>query len=321
MRRVQCAASGVIFAAAVALCGQAAAQTVETLKVERESRGNLLNLPVELLLPKTATGRVPAIIISHGSGGVRDRREGAYARAFNGLGVAGVIVDSFTPRGIRSTVNDQSTVTDAEMLGDTVAVLKVIAAHPRIDPERIGLIGFSKGGTVAIKAALRRYRADAGNDDAHFSLLIALYPWCGDIPMDFAAAGAPLVMLLGGEDTYVGTAACREYAKKFEAAGGKLTLRVYPGAKHDWDVPGSTSWTERRAQNSSRCIYEEVQTGKWIERSSGLTVFVNGAAAPDVKKARSHCRTIGASGGYDATTAKQSMQDITAAVRSTFHLD
>jgi dienelactone hydrolase len=207
------------------------------------------------------------------------------------------------------------------MLGDAAAALKAIAAHPKIDRDRIGLIGFSKGGTVAVKAALRRYNASAAKDDAHFSVLIALYPWCGDMPMDFTPAGAPLTMLLGGDDTYVGTAACREYAKKFEAAGGKLTLRIYPGAKHDWDIPGATSWTMRRAQNSSHCIYDEVQAGRWIERSSGQPVFVNGAPAPEAKKARSHCRTIGASGGYDAATAKKSMQDINAAIRAAFHLD
>jgi len=311
---------GLLLAAAIASGGQAAAQTVETIKVERESHGNRLSLPVELSLPKSSAGKVPAIIISHGSGGVRDQREGAYARAFNGLGVAGVVIDSFTPRGVRTTVNDQSTVTDADMLADAFAVLKVIAAHPKIDPERIGLIGFSKGGTVAIKAALRRYRADAAKDDARFSLLIALYPWCGDMPLDFSPSGAPLHMLLGGDDTYVGTAACREYARKFETAGGKLALHVYPGAKHDWDVPGLTAWTERRAQNSSQCIYEEVQAGKWIERSSGLTTFVNGAPAADLRKARAHCRTIGASGGYDGAIAKRSMQDITAAVRAAFKL-
>jgi dienelactone hydrolase len=250
---------------------------------------------------------------------VRDKREGAYARAFNKMGIAAAVIDSFTPRGIDTTVDDQSTVTDADMLGDAAAALKAIASHPKIDRDRIGLIGFSKGGTVAVKTALRRYLRDAG--DAKFAVLIALYPWCGDMPMNFTPAGAPLTMLLGADDTYVGTAACREYAKKFEAAGGKLTLNIYPGAKHDWDFPGPTSWTMRRAQNSSHCIYDEVQPGRWVERSSGLPVFVNGAPAPEAKKARAHCRTVGASGGYDAATAKKSMQDISAAIRAAFHLD
>lgn len=319
MRNLRRAARALVLAGAVFACGKAAAQSIEAMKLERESRGHRLTVPVELFLPKNATGKVPAIIIAHGSGGVRDKREGAYARAFNSLGLAAAVVDSFTPRGVQTTVSDQTSVTDSEMLGDAIAALKVIAAHPKIDRERIGLIGFSKGGTVAVKAALRRYMKDAG--DNKLSVVIALYPWCGDMPMDFTPTGATLTMLLGGDDTYVGTAACREYAKKYEAAGGKLTLHIYPGAKHDWDFPGSPSWTMRRAQNSSHCIYDEVQPGRWVERSSGLPVFVNGAPAPEAKKARSHCRTIGASGGYDAATAAKSMQEIKAAIRAAFRLD
>jgi len=214
----------------------AAAQDVEKIKVERQARGKSIVLPVEIHWPKTAAaGNVPAFIIIHGSGGVRAQRELAYARRFNELGVAAVVMDSFTPRGVRTSANDQRSVTDAEMLGDTIAVLKAVAHNPRIDPARIGAIGFSKGGTVGAKAALRRYVKDAGEDK--FALLIALYPWCGELPMDFTASGAPLMMLLGGSDTYVGTTSCREFAKKFETAGGKLMLKVYDGARHDWDFP------------------------------------------------------------------------------------
>ncbi len=71
-----------------------------------------------------------------------------------------------------------------------MAVLKTVARHSAIDPARIGLIGFSKGGSVAIKAALRRYTRDTG--ETHFAFLIALYPWCGELPIDFTPSGAPI---------------------------------------------------------------------------------------------------------------------------------
>jgi len=296
----------------------AAAQDVEKTSVEWQSRGKSIALPVEIHWPKGATGKVPAFIIVHGSGGVRAQRELAYANRFNDLGVAAVVMDSFTPRGVRSSANDQRSVTDAEMLADTIAVLNTAAHNPRIDAKRIGAIGFSKGGSVVIKSALRRYMKDA---EGNFALLIALYPWCGEQPLDFTSSGAPLTMLLGSNDTYVGTTSCREFARKFEAAGGKLTLKVYDGARHDWDFPGPASWTMAHAQNSSKCIYEEVQPGKWIERSTKLVTYVNGAPTADAKKARAACMTIGAGGGYDAAIAKRSWQDISSAVRATFKLE
>jgi len=308
----------VLGGALVAAVAAAAAQDVEKIKVERQAGGKSIALPVEIHWPKGATGKVPAFIIVHGSAGVRPQRELAYARRFNELGVAAVVMDSFTPRGVKRTADDQRSVTDAEMVGDAIAVLNAVARNPRIDPARIGAIGFSKGGTVATRAALRRYMKDA---ESNFALLIALYPWCGELPMDFSASGAPLTILLGGSDTYVGTTSCREFAKKFEAAGGRLTLKVYDGARHDWDFPGPASWTMARAQNSSKCVYDEVQPGKWVERSTRLVTYENGAPTADARKARAACMTIGASGGYDAATAKRSWQDISAAVRAAFKLE
>lgn len=296
----------------------ASAQDVEKIKLERQAHGKPIALPVEIHWPKTAAAKAPAFIIIHGSAGVRAQRELAYARRFNELGVAAVVMDSFTPRGVQRTVNDQRSVTDAEMLGDTIAVLKTVARNPRIDAARIGAIGFSKGGSVVIKSALRRYMKDA---EGNFALLIALYPWCGELPMDFTSSGAPLTMLLGSSDTYVGTTSCREFAHKFEAAGGTLTLKIYDGARHDWDFPGAAAWTMAHAQNSSKCIYEEVQRGKWIERSTKLVTYMDGAPTADARKARAACMTIGTSGGYDAAIAKRSWQDISAAVRATFRLE
>lgn len=315
------AARGAIALATCVFFGLVGVVRGEIIKIPHETRGKHIMLSADVRLPKNPNGKAPAIVIVHGSGGVRTEREYAYARALNEWGVAAVVVDSFGPRGIRSTVSDQSPISAVDMLGDAAAVLKALAHYPAIDPARIGLIGFSKGGTVAVKAALRRYMAPLVKGEEQFALLIALYPWCGDMPMDFTPAGAPLMMLLGGRDTYAGTEACREYAQKFEKASGKLSLKIYPGAHHGWDVPGQTTWHVTSGENSSRCIYDEVQPGRWIERTSRLTVFDDNAPTADARKARARCMTRGVSGGYDKETAQHSLQDIRVAVRAAFWLE
>ncbi len=314
-------AARAVFAFAVAAAVNQGPASAEKITVSRDARGKTITLAVDIVLPKNASGKTPAMIIVHGSGGVRAAREYAYAKAFNDIGIAAVVVDSFSPRGIKTTVTDQSPVSAYDMLVDATAVLGTIAYHPAIDPSRIGLIGFSKGGTVAVKAALRRYVAPLLKDDARFALLVAVYPWCGDMPLDFTSASAPLIMMLGADDTYAGTAACREYAQRFSAAGGNLMLTVYPNAKHGWDTPGSTAWYVSRGENASKCINDEVSPGKWVERISRLTVFENNKPAADAKAARARCGTRGVSGGYDSETAKRSLQDIRNAVRTTFHLE
>ena len=60
----------------------------------------------ELRLPQ-GTGRLPAVILVHGSGGVGANVE-LWAEELNGIGVAAFILDSFTGRGIVNTITDQS---------------------------------------------------------------------------------------------------------------------------------------------------------------------------------------------------------------------
>jgi hypothetical protein len=52
------------------------------------------------LPPTDLSAIVPAIVIAHGTGGVSQGREFEWAEYLNNLGIAGFVVDSFTPRGI-----------------------------------------------------------------------------------------------------------------------------------------------------------------------------------------------------------------------------
>ena len=98
------------------------------------------------------------MVIAHGSGGILAGREDAWAARLNGLGIATFVVDSFAPRGLSSTARDQSRLSTMANLADALAALKLLATHPRIDPARIGVMGFSRGGQVALYSSLEPLR-------------------------------------------------------------------------------------------------------------------------------------------------------------------
>ena len=56
---------------------------------------------------------------------------------------------AFDSRGVASTVEDQMSVTAAMMMVDTFEALKIVTKHPDIDSSRIGITGWSLGGTVS----------------------------------------------------------------------------------------------------------------------------------------------------------------------------
>jgi dienelactone hydrolase len=187
-----------------------------------------------LTLPETGAGRVPAMVIVHGSGGVLGG-EYTWADRMKGLGYAAFVLDTFTGRGIKDTVTDQSQLAMAANMADALVALRLLASHPRIDRNRIGVMGFSRGGIAALYTALEPVRRGIIDDDLRFAVHIPFYPSCGVPYVSAHLDGAPVLMLLGGKDDYTPAAPCLVYAEELRAKGAKVSVVVYPEARHGFD--------------------------------------------------------------------------------------
>jgi len=208
-----------------------------------------------------SAAKVPAVVIVHGSGGVSAAREGFWARELSAFGMAALVIDSFTPRGVDSTVEDQSRVTTMQMVGDAFAALSFLSLQDFVDPARVAVMGMSKGGAVALLAADRHTLRDGR---LPFAAHLPLYPSCSLQYRSPRPSAAPVLMLIGAEDNYVGVRLCVGYAERLRAAGGKAELKTYPGAHHAFD--GDTSQQREfflaRAQNYSECVIYIEDDGK-----------------------------------------------------------
>jgi dienelactone hydrolase len=146
-----------------------------------------------------------------------------------GLGVAVFIVDSFGGRGIPETAADQSQLNTVAMTVDAYRALAVLGRHPGIDAERIAVMGFSKGGFVALYSSLRRFQRFHGPPGLVFAAHIALYPICQRRFIDGEdVSGRPIRVFHGEEDDWVPIGPCREYAvERLRRAGKDATLVAY----------------------------------------------------------------------------------------------
>ena len=118
---MRCAAVAAALLAAAFSAGTVAAQT-NAIRLEVMSRtpsgpsqlmtgeGTSTQIVGWLSVPPRPAARMPAMVISHGSGGILDGREHAWAARLNALGVATLVVDSFTPRGIEFFISPSTPI-------------------------------------------------------------------------------------------------------------------------------------------------------------------------------------------------------------------
>ena len=292
----------------------------EEISFSGRSKGKPATLTGTLFLPGAGEARLPAMVIVHGSGGVSTERENAYAREMTTMGVAAFVPDLFTGRGVKSTVEDQSAVTGFEMVEDAFTVLGKLARHPRLDPKRIGIMGFSKGGTVTMNAALLRYADRLLPGGPRYALHVAFYPACPSYFRNKATTGAPIHVLSGGADTYVGVKPCADYVAALKTAGANVDHIVYPNAEHGWD--GSRAYSIPRGENYSRCIFEEQADGSWIEKFSRIQINDSRGIqiADKYAAALAACRTLGVRGGPNPAVKAQAIADLERFVREAFGL-
>jgi uncharacterized protein len=204
-----------------------------------------------LSLPTQANpGSVPAVVLLHGSGGI-DGRGAFHAAGLNEAGFATLEVYMFDG-GARPREGHGVTLSHA------YGALRFLTSHPAIDPKAIGVMGFSWGGNMALRMASAKMRDAFGAalEGHDFAAHVAFYPVCWfhqglvsatdpAVQGTYAAfTGAPVWLAIGDKDDYGAPQDCPDFAASVaDASQGKLTVTVYPGATHGWDVPGGASRT------------------------------------------------------------------------------
>ena len=193
-----------------------------------------------LVLPEGASAEapVPAMVILHGSGGIKEGREMAYAELFAKNGIAGFVVDYYSPRGVTEEtpyVMKTMITTEVDIMSDAYSALKVLGTHPAIDKTRIGVTGYSYGGMATRYVLDDRLKDIMAPDVPPFALHMDIYGPCHQTLGHTGTTGAPYLAIHGDNDNSVDPALCQLVYKDMEATGTKVESHVMPGAGHAWE--------------------------------------------------------------------------------------
>jgi uncharacterized protein len=215
--------------------------------------GKTIMIGARLQSPLGIATKVPAVILLHGTGGVRYTGV-YYAAALNRAGIATLEIDQWGGRGLSGGASSRPTsLTDN--LPDVAGAYHLLAARSEIDADRIGLMGSSMGGIETLLMMTRRNNDAVLGSGKHLRAAVALYPICwlyNHVPgADFSdLVDAPIRILVGSDDDYDGGAEACEALLHDLAPGdaAHLSLRVLQGATHvfdsfegdyEYDDPGS----------------------------------------------------------------------------------
>ena len=224
--------------------------------------GKPVTVAGELRLPRSGTDRLSAVVLLHESGGIGGHVTD-WEQFFNGMGVATFVVDSFTARGIVSTVNDQSQLGRLAMTVDAYRALDLLAKHPRIDPARIALMGFSRGAQPTLYASMKRFQRMHGPVGQEFAVYIPFYAACGTSYRDDEdVTDKPIRLFHGSADDYNPVAPCRTYVERLKSKGKDIQLTEYAGAEHVFDGQAFKKPLKlEKAQITRRCELTEAEDG------------------------------------------------------------
>lgn len=267
----------------------------------------------DLSLPREAGDKLPAIVLLHGSGGV-ERGMAQWVDAFNDIGVAAFVVNSFEPRGVKSTVNDQTLVPASANLMDAFQALQLLARHPSIDASRIGVMGFSRGGSAVFQTALEPLRRAVLKSDLKFALHIAAYAGCSQYYWSPQLGRAPMLNLVGEEDDYTTADACERLASRYADAGASIRTIKYARANHSWDATYSV-FLLPNATSAVSC-----GPLRWDIDSWKITAERSGEVIPPAKLNAfySSCMRRGVHVGRNEQAFRQSRKDVQEFVKEVF---
>ncbi len=196
--------------------------------------GTAATISGELHFPE-GKGPFPAIVLAHGCNGNRNV-EPAWGRLLRQWGYATFNIDSFSGRGLAEVCTQRLALIPLQRVPDAYGALRLLAAHPKIDPQCIALMGFSHGGALAMLAATawaKEIYAPAGQPS--FRAFFPFYPNCNaDFP-ERKQVSAPVRIHTGEADDWTPAKPCAELAAALKASGQDVAIHVYPGAQHGFD--------------------------------------------------------------------------------------
>jgi dienelactone hydrolase len=237
--------------------------------------GAALSVPAVEYRPHGA-GPFPAVVLLHGCHGVSASNR-QWARWFRDRGYVALVVDSWAARGLSGECTPGDDIPPTARFDDGVGALRWLQSRPYVDRAHVGVMGWSNGGLFALALvngpSLERARRRGVELPAPgFAASVAMYPG-GCFALVNEQVVRPTLVLMGDADDWTVPSACVRMVEAMRARGADITLVLYPGAVHYFDVEGQP-----------RVVLPEVENRNKPGGCCGATVGFDATANADAHR-------------------------------------
>jgi len=212
---------------------------------------NIHNPSLTVFLPPAGKSSGTAVIVAAG-GGHRElvfNPEGVEPAQY--LASLGITAFALKYRLFREPGSPYTIKNTAEDIERAMRTVRSRAAEWGVDPDRIGVMGWSAGGEVAAMVAYPGVPGDAAAKDpidrvsARADFQILIYPGPLGIPDRIARDAPPLFLLGAADDEYV-AGVLFDLTRKYHEAGASIETHIYTQGKHAFNMGQRSSYVSIR---------------------------------------------------------------------------
>ena len=217
-----------------------------------------VTLTGELDIPQ-GRERPSLVVLLHGSDGPTSGAVWNWSRILNKGGIATLKLDSYGGRGLSNISADQQSFGQFLQIYDAYRAAELMAADPRINADKIVLMGFSRGGNAALFSAMNRFRETFGPKHGRIAAHLPFYPACNfELNRQDDVSNVPIRLFHGELDDWTPAKSCRAYIAKLLAHGSDAQMIEFSGAAHAFDNPrGPAYFSDLDWQTSRNCLRVE----------------------------------------------------------------
>ena len=200
-----------------------------------------VNIDALLVYPKKGDGPFPILVFNHASGGALlysnkwfkfNRQQ---ARQLLKKGIAVIFVDNFNGRNVISAGADQGQVSTYSFYIDAFMTLEYLSKEPKININKVGITGWSRGGMNSLAIAEKRIRDVLISKDLYFAASLPRSVECrqsGYFRNPQPIKETKIWMVNGKNDDASHAHICEEYGKKMKANGADIEVTTKAGWGH-----------------------------------------------------------------------------------------